>query len=367
MGFVGDMFSSNKGMGYTASGTPIAQPVTSDQASQALAQQQATAQQAAAQNGFGNQTNVFGQAQALAGQLGEQTQGGGPNPALAQLNQTTGQNVANQAALMAGQRGSSANVGMMARQAAQQGANTQQQAVGQAATMRAQQMIAAQQQLQQQQGLMAGIAGQQVNNQIGTGQQYAGNTLGQINAQNQANVGMQSNINNANAGIQGQTAQAQGNVFKGVTNAAGSAIGMADGGAIQPPDVLHFGKIGNDLGLVKGQDEIDAGYPNSADPIPHPVDSSEGNDDGPQSQLGQYLKSALTSAVTNMATGGSVYAKGGMNKVPGKAAVAGDSAKNDTVQAMLSPGEGVIPRTAMTTPEKAAAFARQMVMKNKRK
>ena len=43
----------------------------------------------------------FRQGQDLANQLSEQAQGRGPNPALAQLQQTTGQNVANQAALMA--------------------------------------------------------------------------------------------------------------------------------------------------------------------------------------------------------------------------------------------------------------------------
>ena len=42
------------------------------------------------------------------------------------------------------------------------------------------------------------------------------------------------------------------------------------------------------------------------------------------------------------------FADGGM--VPGKAAVMGDSSRNDTVPALLSPGEAVIPRTLMQDP-----------------
>ena len=42
--------------------------------------------------------------------------------------------------------------------------------------------------------------------------------------------------------------------------------------------------------------------------------------------------------------------------VPGTAAVPGDSTQNDTVKAMLSPGEIVIPRSLVHNPEKAKAF-----------
>lgn len=43
-------------------------------------------------------------------------------------------------------------------------------------------------------------------------------------------------------------------------------------------------------------------------------------------------------------------------KIEGKAPVAGDSPKNDTVPAMLSPGEIVIPRSVANDPKKALAF-----------
>jgi hypothetical protein len=50
--------------------------------------------------------------------------------------------------------------------------------------------------------------------------------------------------------------------------------------------------------------------------------------------------------------------------VPGKAKVDGDSYSNDTVPALLSPGEIVVPRSAAKDPEKAAAFAKSVAMRS---
>lgn len=55
--------------------------------------------------------------------------------------------------------------------------------------------------------------------------------------------------------------------------------------------------------------------------------------------------------------------KGG--SVPGKAKVAGDSKKNDTVKAMLSPGEIVIPRSHAMTPHLAKAYIDHLYGKKK--
>jgi hypothetical protein len=139
------------------------------------------------------------------------------------LNQATGTNVANQAALMAGQRGASGNVGLMARQAAQQGANLQQQAVGQGATMQAQQSLNAI-------GAAGNLANQQASQQIGqtnantqAQQSEQSNLLNSIAGQNQANVGMQSNINTANAGLANTTMQGQQGLLGGLLNSAGPA------------------------------------------------------------------------------------------------------------------------------------------------
>lgn len=50
--------------------------------------------------------------------------------------------------------------------------------------------------------------------------------------------------------------------------------------------------------------------------------------------------------------------KGGAVEVPGKAKVRGDSTQNDTVKALLSPGEVVIPRSVMNSKDPAAAAAK---------
>lgn len=52
-------------------------------------------------------------------------------------------------------------------------------------------------------------------------------------------------------------------------------------------------------------------------------------------------------------------------KVPGKQKTPGDNPKNDTVPAMLSPGEIVIPKSKADDPEKAKAFIDQLMQEKK--
>jgi len=282
---------------FQAQAAPLLQPVTQDQINNAYGQTQSgiTQQQQflnalMGQNGIANQSDVYAQQQALANQFQGVANGTGPNPAQAALNQATGQNVANQAALMAGQRGSNANVGLLGRQIAQQGAGIQQQAAGQGATMQAQQQLAALGALQGQQANMANLATQQVGqqqgalqgfNQFAQGQQQ--NLLGALGAYNNANVGMQSNMNSTNEAISGINANNQNKTLMG--------------GLKGLPVVGSFFAEGGEVG-------------------------------GPQSHVAKYF---------TMAKGGKV--------VPGKASVKGNSLKNDTVPAMLSPGEIVLPRS----------------------
>lgn len=219
------------GMAFKPTAAAIQAPVTNAQADTAntnvqagLSNQGDFLRAVQAQNGLGNQTNVFNQQQAVAN-------GTGPNPAQAMLAQSTGQNVANQSAMMAGQRGANANVGMMARQAAQQGAATQQQSAGQAATLQANQSLNA---LNQMGSIATNQANQQANatnaytNAASTAQQ---NILGAIGAQNNANVGMQSNMNSTAAGLAGNVASQQGNMLSGLTGAAGSGVSNLMGGS----------------------------------------------------------------------------------------------------------------------------------------
>lgn len=343
---VGQIANASKG-GASAGGVPqAAQFVTqgqayrgNDQTQTGILDQQKFVDAYNGINGIQNQANVFGQQQGLANQLQGVANGTGPNPALAQLNQTTGQSVANQAALMAGQRGSSANAGLIARQAGMQGGALQQQAAGQGATMQAQQQLAAMSALQNQQGLMAGTAGSQI-----AGQQNAMNSY-QNAAQNQYSAmlgsGGQQNqaaIQNANMQNQYQMNQ-QGNMGKilgGISNAAGAGAGLFGGGGstgANPTTQGGTSALGNNYSMMASGGEV-------------------------KSKVGQHLC---------MNQGGMAMKQGG--HVPGSANVGGDSLKNDTVKAMLSPGEIVIPRSVAQHPDaanEAAKFVAAIKAKGRR-
>lgn len=326
MGFVKSLLSPSKGAGFTARGADPQQLQTAyNQTQQSIADQAAFVNALQAQNGVGNQQNVFQQQQALAGQLQNVANGQGPNPAQNMLNQATGQNVANQAALMAGQRGASANTGLIARQAAQQGAATQQQAVGQAATMQSQQQLAALGQLQQQQANMAGLANQQVGQQ-----QNAISNLGQQSLQQQSNLlGLQTNANSANAGVQAEVARGQMNLLGNITGSIGSAIGLAEGGEVKSrPQSMTAKHI---LGMAEGGK------------VPALVSPGE-----------KYLD---PNDVKKVEAGANPMQVG--EKIPGKPKVAGarNSYANDTVPKQLDEGGIVLPRsiTQSKDPQKAAA------------
>lgn len=330
---------------------------TYDQSQQALAQQQNFYNAVMAQNGLNNQNAVFNQYQGIAN-------GTGPNPALAQLNQSTGQNVANQAALMAGQRGSSANVGLLARQAAMQGANTQQQGAGQAAALQA----------QQQQAALAGmgsIANNQVATQagaVGSLNQFAnanyGSTLGALANQNNVQAGLAGNSNTNSTSTMNQNNQLAANQMGNMTGAVGSAIqligkGGGGSGASATPsagfDPSQFSNMAAEGGQVTQQGM-----------------------QGPCSKVGQHFRkfaegsaSSTTSRIQALVSPGEqVLSSSDVSKVksgadplqlgqriPGQPAFAGNDYRNDNVKASLPIGDIVIPNKVMQSadPHKAAA------------
>jgi hypothetical protein len=311
-------------------------------------QQQALVNAINAQGGLGNQSLVFQQQQALANQLGQQAQGQGPNPAQAALNQATGQNVQNQAALMASQRGANANAGLLARQAAQQGAGIQQQAAGQGAMMQAQQQLAAQQMLAQQQAAMGQMANTQVSNQMQgvqglnqAAQGLSGQYMQGIQGQNQAQIGAANAVNQPRTQIATenarQAAAITGGILGGVAEAA--PLFLNEGGQVQGPR----SNAGQHLSWQGGN-------------------SAQQQQRAAQAQSG-FMKAAQDNPVSK-AIAWLSKSDGGM--IGGKAQVAGDSIKNDTVPAMLSPGEIVIPREVVQSkdPVKGAAeFVRQVMAK----
>lgn len=319
---------------FTAQSAPLIAATNTQQingaygtANDALAQQQALLQALQAQNGIGNQNQVYGQLQGVIN-------GTGPNPAQALLNESTGQNVANQAALMAGQRGAGSNVGLIARQAGQQGAALQQQAAGQGAALQAQQGLSAISQA-------GGLAGQQAANQIGSVGSY--NQLAQneqqqllqaLSNQNNSNVANTGNMNSNNQAMAAVNANNTAKSVGGLLNGAGIATGLlpkpgaALGGMVSSKEVTPPKGENPKIAQVPGKDQ----FPSHLKEI-HMM----------------YHGGSWEAAPQSMKSGG---------KVPGEAKVSGDSPKNDTVDAKLSPGEVVIPKSIMESDDPAARAAK---------
>lgn len=355
MGFVKSLLGGKSGAGFRAQGADPAQMNTAyNQTQNSIANQQQFVQALQAQNGIGNQSNVFQQQQGLADQLQGVVNGTGPNPAQAQLAQATGANVSNQAALMAGQRGASANTGLMARQAAMQGANTQQQAAGQAATLQAQQSLGAMGQLGQQQQNMGNIAGQQVGQQ-----QQANANLGQQTLQQQSNLmGLQQNANSTNAAVAAENAKGQSNLFGNLMGGIGSAAMLIGSGGTAAPALMAGQTLNNFSNMAAEGGQVNNGQI------------------GPQSFTGKHLhgiKMAHGGKVPALVSPGEVRIhakdvpavaagkKSPMDgeKIPGKPKVSGNrnSYSNDTVSKQLTEGDIIIPRsvTQGKNPHKAAA------------
>jgi hypothetical protein len=253
---------------------------------------------------------------ALAAQLAQQVLGQGPNPALEQLKQTTGQNIQQATGMIASQKG--INPALAARVAALAGANANQTAAGQAATQAAQQQLAAQnlqaQSLSTQRA--QDIAQQQASLGLMTG---AGTLQQQQNAQRIQNLAQAQALNQSTAA---QNAALQ-------TQAGSTTAQLANQAAIQ--------NAGTNTAILGGVLNAGAGIYSSF-----------------------------------LARGGTVprrstdFRAGG--PVPGQAKAPGDSEVNDTVPALVSPGEIVIPRSkaqAPDAPEQAAAFV--AALKNRKR
>lgn len=344
MGFAGAMLGTDSGntggagMNYQAGSTTLQQPVTDEMNSQANNQSNAALQQQGqllnalqGQNGITNQSSVYNQQQALANQLQGVASGTGPNPALAQLNQSTGANVANQASLMAGQRGTSSNAGLLARQAAQQGANIQQQAAGQGATLSAQQQIAGMQALAAQQQALGSTATNQVNQQIGATsantaaqQQQQQNLLNATAAYNNANVQQQASQNSSNASVSGVTAGSQTQFANGILGGVGAAIGLAKGGVVKPK------YADGTLGV-----QAPAGsFQNNSQVTPASTQSSlQPSASGPKSAAGSFLASSNNPSQSALSSGSNA---GG--SAIGAGVVKGLGALGQAIGSIFSPG-----------------------------
>lgn len=328
---------------------------------------------------------------ALVGQLQNQAQGTGPNLAQQQLQQATQGNINSQAAAIASQKG--INPGSVARQVNEQASNANQQAAGQAGVQNAQQQL-------QSQGLLGGLQGQIGNQSLANQQTY----------ENQINAG-----NNIAAGVAGQNATTGAQIAGGVMSGIGAVAGLAHGGMVPNYDLggsvfMPYTPPSNQMASPVATPTIQ----NQSGPSSY-IGKALGAQQQGQAQNGQQpkytpgeqigrgsdqligagiggLKSLFSSSINPAASGGGMDSlgdglgsqiadspglaqlsyKGGEIKlpplrgaipmkqgggVPGKAKVSGNSIKNDTVPAVLSPGEVVIPRSVMQSADPAAGAA----------
>ena len=294
--------------------------------------------------------------QALAQALLAQSQGQGPNPAQAALNQQTNQNIQQNQGMIASQKG--INPALATRLAAENAGNMNQQAAGQAATLQAQQQLGAQ-------------------GQLGT-------------VYNQEQQGTNA-ANSINAGTSAQNAAANQNTASGLLNGAGAAVAaLAHGGMVQKFDsggqVSSSQSIANSIlqqagvplwGAGNNSSGSSSGSKNSASELPNSLmgGPSQGmsmaggaGDAGAAGGAGDLIVAAAhggkipphLSLVQDIfhPQAGTAQLKANGGKVPGTAKVPGDSPQNDTVKTMLSPGEVVIPRSVMQSKDPAKEAAK---------
>jgi len=369
--------------------------------------------------------DIYGKQQDTAKQLQGIADGTGPNPAMAALNQRTGENVANQAALMAGQRGAGANIGMMARQAAQQGGNTQQQAVGQGATMQAQQSLNALGQIGGQQSAMGATQtalGNIGTTQVGAGQTaldararqantmaadeiaatqgnvtgnvaHAGQVLGAKSSAINAGVAARGSVTAADSALAVQGLKTKGDLAGGAMNGLGAGIAtlakaapavapLAAAAAEAAPVAAEAAPVA--AAALAGGGEVDAQLPTPA-AAPDNGMSSWGefmknlsySPSSPDSALKQGASKGVQGLIgalsmAAMAQGGLAAQGGGVSAgSPAQAAtVQGNSYSNDKIPAVLSEGEVVIPRSIMLGKDPvrgAADFVAKILAKKGRK
>lgn len=278
-------------------------------------------------NAINNYNQVFGQQQDLAKQLQLIANGNGPNPYATMLQNSMGQNAQQAQGVYANNR--AINPALAARQAGQAQTDANLKAANSAASLTQQQQLGAYSAL----GGLYNQMGNQANQNYGVG-----------------------------AGVAAGNQQQQGQIVGGLLGGAGAAMGgggKAHGGMIE--------------GYAEGGEVSDSSMPSSfaakflsgfgqmnptGTQTGGPLDISHGMMGFAGASNNGYAVGGMT---RNMQTGGNV---------PGKANVPGDSYKNDTVPAMLSPGEIVIPRHIVqgkNAPAEAAKFVRAALAHKKSK
>lgn len=261
----------------------------------------------------------------------------GPNPAQQQLVQNAQMMAQQQAQQNAQNR--ALNPGLAARMSGQNAAQMGGQAAANAGIQQGQQQLASQQ-------LLSGLIGNQ-----------------------QHNLNQASGINAQVASGNQQASQA---IVGGIMSGAGAAMGMAHGGMVRK---MSDGGMADDSDPSTPQSGVgrflsgmgtDMGQQQNGQQKP-PTNGFSQFGGGIGKMLTSQMPALIAGAAPALAHGGRVMKSGG--NVPGKAKMKGDSPKNDTVKAMLSPGEIVIPRSVTESkdaPKKAAEFVAAVLAKKGR-
>lgn len=302
-----------------------------------------------------NMGDVVANQNALAGQLGNEASGGGPNPAQAQYQQNAQQIAQQQAALNAQNR--ALNPGLAARQSSNAAVQSGQQAAGGAAAQQAQQQIAAQQQLAQ-------LYGQQQNTALGAEGLNAQVSQNNANSVNQTEGGLLNSIGGFLGGLFAKGGQVPDHLMK-VANIY-HAKKYAVGGSVNVPGLPNFS---NAATLMAQQDQKDnkQGPANVPAASQGPLSATGANNFGaaplsmPELGASEGVGSAASAGAPGLLSElgpMAVLALKSGGSVPGKAKVKGDSEKNDTVPIMASAGEEVIDRETMNDPGPIGQMAR---------
>lgn len=186
-----------------------------------------------------------------------------------------------------------------------------------------------------QRGISPGLSAQMANRQQGQLQQQAllgGSAMAAQERQNalQASLGASAQQQQ----LQGQASQEQNQANMAGSQALGGILGGAAGGLGTYAGLSNFGHgLGGSGGGGMGSLSI-GGSPNAG--------------------AGTGYLGANNSFTPGFSDGG---------QVPGRPKTFGDSQENDTVPAMLSPGELVIPRSHASDPKKAHAFVDHLMKK----
>jgi len=272
------------------------------------------------------QQNLTGQINALTPQqqqltqmLMNQSQGNGPNPAQAMLNQATNNNIQQTAAQIAGAKGISP--ALAARLGAQSGAAAKQASAGQGATMAAQQQLGAEGQLN------SSLLGQQQILQNAQAAQNSAINQGTLGA-DQINAGIASHNASTNAG-------GLGGFLGGASSLAGSLMGRSGGSPSGSP-------VGNSSSILSQAAPL-AMLAYKGGKVPAMVSKEEVYIPPEKVLAAKKSKNPLKHG----------------EKIPGKAPHPGNDPRNDTEYRELESGGVVIPNSvtqASSPAAKAKAF-----------